>query len=141
MAIRRRKEMKAFIPTASMADIAFLLIIFFMVTTRFDVDRTRVDLPDSNYREEIDKGAAVVVIKEEAGDMLFKFSNGEDMSAPVPDQAALAAQINALGAKPVVIKAGGEVQYRYIDETMEMLRRAGIDKMILLTEQETIDAQ
>ena len=34
--------MEAIIPTASMADIAFLLIIFFMVTTVHDVDRTKV---------------------------------------------------------------------------------------------------
>ena len=36
--LKRRSERQAEIPTASMADIAFLLLIFFLVTTTIDVD-------------------------------------------------------------------------------------------------------
>ena len=36
--LKRRKRMEGEIPTASMADIAFLLLIFFLVTTTIDVD-------------------------------------------------------------------------------------------------------
>jgi len=36
--LRKRKRGEAEIPTASMADIAFLLLIFFLVTTTIDVD-------------------------------------------------------------------------------------------------------
>ena len=35
MRLKRKREVKAMIPTASMSDIAFLLIIFFMLTTVF----------------------------------------------------------------------------------------------------------
>ena len=39
MALLKKKERsEAEIPTASMADIAFLLLIFFLVTTTIDVD-------------------------------------------------------------------------------------------------------
>lgn len=37
MKIGRKRKAKAEIPTSSMSDIAFLLIIFFMATTKFDV--------------------------------------------------------------------------------------------------------
>lgn len=37
MKVGRKRKGKAEIPTASMSDIAFLLIIFFMATTKFDV--------------------------------------------------------------------------------------------------------
>jgi len=37
MKIGRKRKGKAEIPTSSMSDIAFLLIIFFMATTKFDV--------------------------------------------------------------------------------------------------------
>ncbi len=36
--IKKRKRVEGEIPTASMADIAFLLLIFFLVTTTIDVD-------------------------------------------------------------------------------------------------------
>ncbi|MGB4310158.1 MAG: biopolymer transporter ExbD, partial [Candidatus Cloacimonadaceae bacterium] len=37
MNISRKRKGKVSIPTASTADIAFLLIVFFMSTTKFDV--------------------------------------------------------------------------------------------------------
>mgnify|MGYP001369226479 FL=1 len=37
MKVGRKRKGKAEIPTSSMSDIAFLLIIFFMATTKFDV--------------------------------------------------------------------------------------------------------
>ncbi|MFQ5720068.1 MAG: SPFH domain-containing protein, partial [Acidobacteriota bacterium] len=40
MAIHKSRDIQAYIPTASMADIAFLLIVFFMVTAVFQVDQT-----------------------------------------------------------------------------------------------------
>lgn len=45
MKVGRKRKKKAEIPTASMSDIAFLLIIFFMATTKFDVkEGVRVQL-------------------------------------------------------------------------------------------------
>ncbi len=48
MKIGRKRKSKAEIPTASMSDIAFLLIIFFMATTKFDVkEGIRMVLPQA----------------------------------------------------------------------------------------------
>lgn len=134
------------IPTASMADIAFLLIIFFMVTTKFDVDRTRVDLPKSAIRSEVPKGSAYVVIyKDETSNYSYKFSNGEDMSEQVPDLGALNAEIISVAAAdpttPFVVKAEAETPYQHIDDTMELLRQAGVENLVLLTEQRTVEDQ
>jgi biopolymer transport protein ExbD len=132
------------IPTASMADIAFLLIIFFMVTTKFDVDRTRVTLPNSEIRSEVPKGSAYVVIHEDqTGNYAYKFSNGEDMSHDVPDLSALNADILSVAAadptQPFVIKAEAETPYQRIDDAMELLRQAGVSDIVLLTDQRTIE--
>ena len=62
MKIKKQKREDAVIPTASMADIAFLLIIFFMVTTTHEVDRTSVNLPAAVIREKAEQGAAIVVM-------------------------------------------------------------------------------
>ena len=39
--LKKKKRNEAEIPTSSMADIAFLLLIFFLVTTTIDVDTGR----------------------------------------------------------------------------------------------------
>ena len=46
-------KLKAIIPTATMADIAFLLTIFFILTTATSVDKTYLKLPQAVEREEI----------------------------------------------------------------------------------------
>ncbi|UCF68474.1 MAG: biopolymer transporter ExbD [Acidobacteriota bacterium] len=133
------------IPTASMADIAFLLIIFFMVTTQFHVDRTNVALPNSAYREEVPKGSAYVVIHEDppnSRNWAYKFSNGDDMSQPVPDLSGMEIEVSNVAAtdptKPFVIKAEGITPYQLIDDVIDMLRRAGVEEIVLLTEQRTV---
>lgn len=49
MKIGRKRKGKAEIPTSSMSDIAFLLIVFFMATTKFDVkEGIRIVLPQAS---------------------------------------------------------------------------------------------
>lgn len=140
--VKRGRSIPANIPTASMADIAFLLIIFFMVTTKFDVDRTRVTLPKSNVRFEVPKGSAFIVIYEEGGVFGYKFSDGEKMSTVVPDISMLEANVNSLAAsdptRPFVIKAAANTPYEDIDTTLDILRQAGIEDVVLLTDQRTV---
>ena len=52
----------AVVPTASMADIAFLLIIFFMLTTSFSPVKMSVDMAESVSWEEVAKDAAIIAI-------------------------------------------------------------------------------
>ena len=86
MKVPRTRAITPYIPTASMADIAFLLIIFFMVTTVFDVDRSSVEPPESMTQEEFERGAAVVVVSTREGSEsapVYRFSAGEDMSVVI----------------------------------------------------------
>ena len=84
MRLRKSAKAGAVIPTASMADIAFLLIIFFMVTTVHDVDRTSVNLPLAKTREDAEKGSALVVLaRDKFGELYYMFSDGKNMSHSV----------------------------------------------------------
>ena len=148
MAIRKSKDVQAYIPTASMADIAFLLIIFFMVTTVFQVDKTSVNLPMSWERPvEIPRKAAFVVLAKltsGAGgeELIYKFSAGEDSSHVIPDAEGLYFEVlNITGINdlhPFVIKIDKSVEYRLVDEVLDAMRRAGAQELILMTEQRTI---
>lgn len=52
MKIGRKRKGKAEIPTSSMSDIAFLLIIFFMATTKFDVkEGIKIVLPQATEKQ------------------------------------------------------------------------------------------
>jgi len=54
MAIKRKSTSKAGIPTGSMADIVFLLLIFFMVSTVFkEYQGLRVKLPAAEISEKV----------------------------------------------------------------------------------------
>jgi biopolymer transport protein ExbD len=119
-----------------MADIAFLLIVFFMVTTTITVDRTQVELPTSLQRTEVPKDAAVIAIEE---DGIIHFSDGEEDSRVINPQdilpsAAFIMSKNSL--KFFLIKADGNAEYRHIDQVMEQLRQASVRNIAMLTMQE-----
>lgn len=138
MKVRRPARAESYIPTASMADIAFLLLVFFLVTTTITVDRTKVGLPTSMERTEVPKDAAVISI-EESG--VVHFSDGEEQShvlnmADILLAASFVMEKNSL--KWFVIKADGNVRYQFIDQVMEQLRLARVRNIAMLTMQEEV---
>ena len=62
MKVSKSKEIVPYIPTASMADIAFLLIIFFMVASVFPIDKTQMDLPATHSQERYQEDSAVIAV-------------------------------------------------------------------------------
>ena len=137
MKIKKTKALEAVIPTASMADIAFLLIVFFMISTVFQVDRTNVALPASgkDTRTEVVKESAFVVIQE---DGTIKASDGVEDSSLVnmEDVAVLSASwMQKNPNQPVVVKADRNAKYALVDDVLDHLRAAGVSNMKFLTEQ------
>ena len=131
---RPKRSLVAVIPTASMADIAFLLIIFFMVTTAFSLDRTAMELPETAQQEQTAKGSAIISITE---DETFRFSEGTEDVRLVDGIGGLAEAIRGVTARnrlhPFIIKADRRVKYRVIDQVLEQLRSAGAENVTLLS--------
>ena len=127
----------AVIPTASMADIAFLLIIFFMVTTAYSLDRTPMDLPATQEQQQSAKGAAVLAI---TADDRMRLSAGAEDTQPVAGLDDLIARVHAVTAAnklhPFTIKADRRTKYRTIDAVLEQLRAAGAENVTLLSQSE-----
>ena len=138
MNLKAPKRAEAYLPTASMADIAFLLIVFFMVTTTITVDRTAVDLPSSLERVEVPKEAAVIAIEK---DGIIHFSDGEEDSRIINAQDILPSAAFIMSKNSLtffLIKADGEVEYLHIDRVMEQLRQASVRNIAMLTAQEGV---
>ena len=131
---RSKRSLGAVIPTASMADIAFLLIIFFMVTTAYSLDRTPMELPQTEQQEQTAKGAAIISITQ---DETFRFSEGKEDARLVNGIGGLAEAVRVVTAgnrlHPFVIKADRRVKYRVIDQVLEELRAAGAEDVTLLS--------
>jgi biopolymer transport protein ExbD len=139
MKLARRDE-GAEIPTSSMADIAFLLIIFFMVTINFEVDKTTVALPATQLRFEIPKKSAYISIIESGQ---IRVSSGEEISVAVPGpENVLSFAVDVVASNPgkaFVLKADKNVPYRYVDSVIDALKQARAEVIYLLSEQETLD--
>lgn len=136
---RSKRSLAAVIPTASMADIAFLLIIFFMVTTAFTLDRTAMELPETRQQEQTAKGAAIISITV---DETFRFTEGTEDVRRVEGIGGLAEAIRGVTAAnrlhPFIIKADRRVKYRVIDQVLEQLRSAGAENVTLLSRGEGV---
>ena len=137
MKLRREKSAALVprIPTASMADIAFLLIIFFMLTTSFSPERTSVSLPESEIRTEVSKDAAIVAISSQGE---ISFTDGDQPAFTLANIAELGQYVKALVAaiprKEFLIKADRDVRYELVDGVLEQLRTNGARRIGLLTE-------
>lgn len=140
MRLKARGTQNEGIPTASMADIAFLLIIFFMVTINFEVDKTTVGLPATELRFEIPKKSAYISIIESGQ---IRVSSGEEISVPVPGpENVLSFAVDVVANNPgkaFVLKADKNVPYRYVDSVIDALKQARAEVIYLLSEQETLD--
>lgn len=140
MRLKTRSVQNTGIPTASMADIAFLLIIFFMVTISFEVDKTQVTLPETDIRIEIPKQAAYVSVTENGQ---IRVSSGEEISVPVPGPDEVlsfaAGVVQNDPSKPFVLKADKDVPYQYVDGVIDSLKQAKAQVIYLLSNQDTVD--
>ena len=130
------RKIEATIPTASMADIAFLLIIFFMLTTSFSPVKKSVDLPESDIRTEVQQDAAIIALDEDGG---IAFSDGTEMNVDVKSIDELGDLIRATVAngpqKQFVLRAARKARYQLVDQVLDRLRSAGARNIGLLTEQ------
>ncbi|MFC1607903.1 ExbD/TolR family protein [Candidatus Latescibacterota bacterium] len=119
---RSKRRIEHGIPTGTMADISFLLIIFFMVTTVFVVYRGfPVDLPDA---ERVDR-----VRSRRNSVNVWIGSSGRIMVDEYDTDLAYVGNIvrNKLVENPrvlVLVKSDRNTPYRYISGVIEQLKQA-----------------
>ena len=130
----RVQKITPMVPTASMADIAFLLIIFFMLTTSFSPEKTNVTLSASAIQTKVTEGAAIIAIKD-TGELWF--TDGEEQSQPISSAEEIGRRARAIveqaPTKEFLVKADRSVPFQVVDEVLEALRSNEVRNIGLLT--------
>jgi len=124
------------IPSSSMADIAFLLLIFFMVTTVFQRDRDRpIEWTEAESAQKIDekqKNILNIWLEREGGVYV------NDQPHTMEQATTIVAPLYAASQRALVISIRGdrEVPYRYMDQLQTALVNAGVVRVVFATQLE-----
>jgi biopolymer transport protein ExbD len=132
----RKSKASDKIPDSSLADIAFLLLIFFMVTTVFQTDRDRpIQWPEAEAAQKIDeKQKNILNIWMERGGTVFM----NDQPYPMESVSNFVAPLYASSERALVISIRGDrqVPYRYVDLLQKELVEAGVVRVVFATQLE-----
>ncbi len=121
MAIRETKARTGAIPEGGMADIAFLLLVFFLVTTTIDMDKgLGIILPAEGQEIEINKKNILNCLISASGAVLLGGEPVEmkDLSRKVKDE------LRANDKLIVSVKAHEKAQYDVYIEVLDQLKIA-----------------
>lgn len=133
--LQRKSKASQEIPSSSMADIAFLLLIFFMVSTVFQKDTNRpIEWAQAEATEKIDQ-------KQKNIQNIWLDPNGDvyinDVQTTMEEVSAIIAPMYRVNRELVVsIRSDRAVPYRYIDAVQQELVAAGLLRVVFATELE-----
>ena len=129
-----RRQIPVEIPTASMADVAFLLIIFFLVASFYSVTRgIQFSLPKHDE--------AALTAEPEAAVLIEIASNGALTVDSRPMQLAelrgyLQPKLKNNPEKSVILQTSLDAIYQHMTDVFDELRQAGVQNLVIPTSSE-----
>ena len=121
MALRERKARVGAIPEGGMADIAFLLLVFFLVTTTIDMDKgIGIILPAEGQEIEINKKNILNLLISSSGSVLL---GGEAVAINQIDD-RVKEEIRKNNKLIISVKAHEKAQYDVYVEVLDQLKKA-----------------
>ncbi len=132
MALKRHYDMTSLFSMASMTDVIFLLLIFFMVTSTFVFPTAlEINLPQSSEQTALKPGTRVYIDKEQ---IIYASFGDQEPQALAEDQLLGFLQL-VQQQQPedfIAIYADAEVPYGRLVEVLDLGARNGL-KMVLAT--------
>jgi len=133
MLLEKKRERMVQIPTASMADIAFLLLTFFLVTTSLDLDKgLQLPLPPKGEVAPMSTDKIATLFVNAAGEVLL--DDEEIPMSAIKDRLKI-----RLAQKPdliISIKTDSETQYQAFMSVLDQVQLAEAT-LISIAEPET----
>jgi biopolymer transport protein ExbD len=130
----RRRELPVEIPTASMADVAFLLIIFFLVASFYSVTRgIQFSLPKHDE--------AALTAEPEAATLIEIASNGaltvDNRAMPLEAlRGYLEPRLERNPTKSVILQTSLDAPYEAMTDVFDELRQVGVQNLVIPTSTE-----
>ncbi|MFC1526189.1 ExbD/TolR family protein [Candidatus Latescibacterota bacterium] len=127
---RRKGRVPPEIPTASMADIAFLLIVFFLVTTSMNQDKgLSLHLPAMGESKEV-KRQNICNVWINADNRLAFFENDQLTEVPFPElRGQIEARLRANEKLVISLKAERGATYQVFVDVLDELKLAGAKRI------------
>ena len=122
-----------------MIDIVFLLIIFFVVTTNLDQDVVdeSIKLAKSWHvkpREKYDPRLTTINVSAEEDGAIFINIGKRQMDLNAIENILRAVSLEYGTEAPVVIRASGNLEYRYVDMIVDRVGKAGLYEVSIASE-------
>jgi len=134
MNLRKRKKITSGIPTSSMSDVAFLLLIFFLTTTKFDIKQgIGLVLPpppqEGSQRVRVQEDNIARVMINRDGKVAL---NDEEVSS-ISLENRIRTMVSENPDLVVSLKTDRRSRYYHMIDALDRLRSAGAEKISLST--------
>ncbi len=133
MAFKRKSKVSADIPAASMSDIAFLLLIFFMTTTIFNVEKgIRLVLPAEGPSMKVKQTHIITVQVAEDGSIYLITPDG---TKPIPSKGLLKDELEKRLAKDselaLIFEVSEKANYEMMIDVFDEIKKANFQRIAL----------
>lgn len=133
MAFKRRSKVSAEIPSASMSDIAFLLLVFFMTTTIFNVEKgIRLVLPAEGPSLKVKQTHIITVEVAEDGSIYLRTMEGVK---PIPSKSLLRDELERRLAKDselaLIFEVSEKANYEMMIDVFDEIKKANFQRIAL----------
>ncbi len=136
MAVLNNKKSKVSdeVPTSSMADIAFLLLIFFLVTTVFPKDSgLAIVLPEESEEVEVNQKNILHIVIQPSGVVEVRRGESQQVQTVTPNDIEGIWRQDVTSNPNLIagVKTHPDAPYRFMIDVLDALQTAGADKISL----------
>jgi biopolymer transport protein ExbD len=133
VAFKRKSKVSADIPAASMSDIAFLLLVFFMTTTIFNVEKgIRLVLPAEGPSLKVKQTHIITVQVAEDGSIYLITPDG---TKPIPSKGLLKDELEKRLAKDselaLIFEVSEKANYEMMIDVFDEIKKANFQRIAL----------
>jgi biopolymer transport protein ExbD len=127
---KKRNKSGGEIPTASLPDIVFMLLLFFLVTTTIDMDKgLGMVLPDKGESVEVHKKNITNILVSASGKVAIG-SGGEIRIVDVRELKQIAKQLLASNDKMIFsVKTASQTTYKVYVDVIDQLKQANAKRI------------